>query len=88
MAHVGVMEAAVIAVPDDKWSKRPLAVVVLTEDGQDVTVEKLEAFLAERVAKFWIPEQIVFVEQLPKTSVGKFSKATLRAMVAKGKLQV
>lgn len=88
MAHPKVMEAAVIAVPDERWAERPLAVVAPIEDGEDITAEELKAFLAERVVKFWIPDEIVFVEQLLKTSVGKFGKATLRQMVAQGDLPI
>jgi fatty-acyl-CoA synthase len=86
MAHPKVMEAAVIAVPDEKWSERPLAAVVPTPDAHDLTEADLKAFLETRVAKFWIPETILFVEEIPKTSVGKFSKQTLRKMYAAGQL--
>lgn len=81
MAHDGVLEAAVIAVPDEKWSERPLAVVVRTADGQVDTAE-LRRFLAHQFAKFEIPDRFVFVDELPKTSVGKFDKKVLRARVA------
>lgn len=87
MAHPKVMEAAVIAIPDDRWSERPLAAVVPTKDGQDLTAEELLEFLATKVARFWLPEKVVFVPEIPKTSVGKFSKATLREQYAAGKLQ-
>lgn len=86
MAHPQVLEAAVIAVPDERWSERPLAVVVPTKDGADLTEADIHAYLAERVAKFWIPERVVFIGEIPKTSVGKFSKATLREMYAAGQL--
>ena len=85
MAHDGVLEAAVIAVPDEKWSERPLAVVVRTATS-DVQAEELRQFLAERFAKFEIPDRFVFVETLPKTSVGKFDKKALRARVGAGTL--
>ena len=85
MAHDGVLEAAVIAVPDEKWSERPLAIVVRTAEGQ-VETEALRRFLAERFAKFEIPDRFVFVDALPKTSVGKFDKKVLRARVADGTL--
>lgn len=86
MGHPKVMEAAVIAIPDDKWAERPLAAVVPTKDGYDVTADELKAYLATKVAKFWIPEDFVFITEIPKTSVGKFSKATLRKMYADGHL--
>ena len=85
MAHERVLEAAVIAVPDEKWSERPLAVVVPTDSGK-VSVEELRECLAENFAKFEIPDRFVFVETLPKTSVGKFDKKVLRTRYAEGQL--
>ena len=85
MAHDGVLEAAVIAVPDKKWSERPLAVVVRTTDAQ-VDTDELRRLLADQFAKFEIPDRFVFVDELPKTSVGKFDKKVLRARVADGAL--
>ncbi len=81
MAHDGVLEAAVIAVPDEKWSERPLAVVVRTAESQ-VDTDELRRLLADKFAKFEIPDRFVFVDELPKTSVGKFDKKVLRARVA------
>jgi fatty-acyl-CoA synthase len=77
MAHPQVVEAAVIGVPDEKWGERPLACVV-AEDGAELDADGLREFLSERVAKWWIPEHVEFIEEVPKTSVGKFSKKTLR----------
>ena len=85
MAHEQVLEAAVIAVPDEKWSERPLAVVVRTE-GEPVSSDALRAHLAESFAKFEIPDRFVFVDELPKTSVGKFDKKALRGRYAEGSL--
>jgi acyl-CoA synthetase (AMP-forming)/AMP-acid ligase II len=78
MAHPKVMEAAVIAVPDEKWSERPLAAVVLAPGVTELSAEELTEHLAARFAKFWIPDRIVIVEALPKTSVGKFDKKVMR----------
>ena len=86
MAHPEVMEAAVIAIPDEKWAERPLAAVVLTQDATDVTNEALTTFLSDKVAKFWLPDTIVFVDEIPKTSVGKFDKKVLRRRYAEGQL--
>ena len=77
MAHPSVREAAVIAVPDERWGERPLACVV-AEDGAELDADGLRAFLTDRVAKWWIPERVEFIDEVPKTSVGKFSKKTLR----------
>ncbi len=77
MAHPDVAEAAVIAKPDPKWTERPVACVVLAE-GAKLTDEDVQAHLRERVAKWWLPDEVWFVDQLPKTSTGKFSKKTLR----------
>nr|WP_298208272.1 long-chain fatty acid--CoA ligase [Ferrimicrobium sp.] len=77
MAHPKVAEAAVIAVPDDRWFERPLAFVVV-KPGADLEVAELREFLAGRVAKWWLPERYSFVEAIPRTSVGKFYKKALR----------
>jgi len=77
MGHPAVAEAAVIAVPHPKWQERPLAVVVLKE-GMSATEDELKAFLEPKFAKWWIPDQIVFVEEIPRTSAGKFLKSKLR----------
>ena len=77
MGHPKVAEAAVIAVPHPKWSERPLACVVV-KDGEDVSREDILAFLAERLSKWQVPDDVVFIDEVPKTSVGKFSKKTLR----------
>jgi len=87
MAHPAVMEAAVIAIPHEKWQERPLACVVLREEYRGkVTKEDLQAHLSKMVAKWWLPDDYVFVEEIPKTSVGKFSKKTLREQYDKGQL--
>jgi fatty-acyl-CoA synthase len=81
MAHPAVAEAAVIAIPDEKWAERPLAVVVLKE-GQTVTDDELREHLAPKFAKWWLPDRFEFVEEIPKTSVGKFKKTALREQFA------
>jgi acyl-CoA synthetase (AMP-forming)/AMP-acid ligase II len=81
MAHPAVAEAAVIAVPHPKWQERPLATVVLKPDAS-ATKEELLEFLTPRVAKWWLPDDVVFIDEVPKTSVGKFSKKDLRARFA------
>jgi fatty-acyl-CoA synthase len=77
MAHPKVAEAAVIGVSHPKWSERPLACVVVKE-GEELTVAEVVEFLNGRVAKWWLPDDVVFIDEVPKTSVGKFSKKTLR----------
>jgi len=78
MGHPAVAEAAVIAVPHPKWDERPLAVVVL-KPGQTATADELRGFLAPNFAKWWLPDAIEFAPEIPRTSVGKFKKTTLRA---------
>ncbi len=85
MAHPDVIEAAVIARPDERWAERPLCCVVLRE-GSTVSAQELTEHLSGRVAKWWIPEEFAFVEEVPKTSVGKFDKKVLRAQLAEGTL--
>ncbi len=87
MAHPAVFEAAVVAVPDEKWQERPLCCVVL-RPGATATPEELREFLAERVARWWVPENWTFVEAIPKTSVGKFDKKVLRSQFHDGTLDV
>src|SRR3954451_11632037 len=81
MAHPSVLEAAVIGVPDDEWGERPCACVVPCE-GEQLDADELRSFLSERVAKWWIPDRIEFIEEVPKTSVGKFDKKVLRKRLA------
>nr|ASV46686.1 fatty-acyl-CoA synthase [uncultured bacterium] len=87
MAHPAVAEAAVVGIPDEKWDERPLVAVVVKE-GQTVTAEELREFLADKVAKWQLPENWTFVDEVPKTSVGKFDKKRLRAFHAEGKLDI
>ncbi len=77
MAMPGVAEAAVIGVNHPRWQERPLACVVKKPDA-DVTKESVLAFLSDKVAKWWLPDDVVFVESIPKTSVGKFDKKVMR----------
>ena len=81
MGHPAVAEAAVIAVPDEKWAERPLAVCVLKE-GEEASPDDLREFLAPSFAKWWLPDRFEFVEEIPKTAVGKFRKTTLREQFA------
>jgi fatty-acyl-CoA synthase len=87
MAHPDVIEAAVIGVPDEKWDERPLACVVLKQ-GAGTTVDQLRTFLADRVAKWWVPERWAFIDEVPKTSVGKFDKKVLRVRREHNELEI
>ncbi len=77
MAHPKIAEAAVIGVAHPRWSERPLACVVLAAGEQLSKAEILE-YLVDKVAKWQLPDDVVFIDEVPKTSVGKFSKKTLR----------
>jgi len=87
MGHPAVAEAAVVGVPDEKWDERPLVAVVVRE-GHSVTAEDLREYLTDKVAKWQLPEHWTFVDEVPKTSVGKFDKKRLRAFHSQGKLDV
>ncbi|MFE2586614.1 long-chain fatty acid--CoA ligase [Streptomyces sp. NPDC059378] len=89
MSHPDVAEAAVVAVPDDKWGERPLATVVL-KAGSAVDFDTLRGFLAAEagIAKWQLPERWTLIEAVPKTSVGKFDKKVLRRQYADGELDV
>jgi fatty-acyl-CoA synthase len=78
-AHPAVAEAAVIGIPHPKWTERPLLVVV-KRPGSEVTASQLRDFLAQRVVKWWLPEDVVFVDSLPHTATGKLLKTRLREM--------
>jgi fatty-acyl-CoA synthase len=87
MAHPEVIEASVVGVPDPRWTERPLACVV-RKPGSDVTAAQLREFLAERIARWQLPERWAFIDEVPKTSVGKFDKKVLRARHTDGALAV
>ncbi|MGY3681456.1 acyl-CoA synthetase (AMP-forming)/AMP-acid ligase II [Streptomyces sp. TE33382] len=88
MAHPDVAEAAVVAVPDDKWGERPLATVVLKE-GAVAEYGALREFLAESgIAKWQLPERWTIIPAVPKTSVGKFDKKVIRKQYADGELDI
>jgi fatty-acyl-CoA synthase len=87
MAHPDVLEAAVIGVPDDKWGERPFAAVVV-RDGADVTAEQLRDHLAASVPRWQLPERWAYIDEVPKTSVGKFSKRKMRESYALGEYKV
>ena len=88
MAHPAVAEAAVIGVPDEKWGERPLAAVVRAPGADPVTPDELRAYLSERIPRWQLPERWAFIDEVPKTSVGKFQKTTLRDRYASGTLDV
>jgi fatty-acyl-CoA synthase len=83
--HPAVREAAVVAVPHPKWDERPVACVVL-KDGAKATDVELRSFLAPGFAKFWLPDAFVFMNQIPRTSTGKFLKTALREQLKDVKL--
>jgi acyl-CoA synthetase (AMP-forming)/AMP-acid ligase II len=86
MAHPKVMEAAVIAIPDPRWLERPLACVVPAPGVTAIDEDELISHLAQHFAKFQLPDRIVTIPAIPKTSVGKFDKKVLRQQFAEGKL--
>lgn len=87
MGIEGVAEAAVVAIADDRWSERPLACVVL-KGGASVEPSQIQEVIGAKCARFWIPEYFAFIDEIPKTSVGKFDKKVLRARQLAGELKV
>ncbi len=85
VAHPDVQEAAVIAKPDERWTERPLACVVLCE-GASADAAELREHLAGRVAKWWLPDDFAFIDEVPKTGTGKYDKKVLRSRLAEGTL--
>ncbi len=86
MSHPDVVEAAVIAKPDERWAERPLCCVVLRE-GASTSADELVEHLRGRVARWWLPDEFAFLPEVPKTSVGKFDKKVLRARLTEGTLE-
>ena len=84
ISHPDVLEAAVIAVPDERWGERPLAVLVPLEGAYDPAA--LNQYLLEHFPKYWLPDRYVVVAEIPKTGVGKMDKRVLRQMHAAGEL--
>jgi fatty-acyl-CoA synthase len=87
MAHPAVAEAAVIGITDEKWGERPLAAVVLA-DGANASAVDLQAFLAEQVPRWQVPDRWSFIAEVPKTSVGKFAKTRMREAYANGEYEI
>jgi acyl-CoA synthetase (AMP-forming)/AMP-acid ligase II len=85
VAHDSVMEAAVIGLAHPKWDERPLLVIVKNE-GADVSKEEILSFLEGKIAKWWMPDDVAFVDEIPHTATGKIQKLTLRAQFADYKL--
>ena len=82
MAHPQVLEAAVIAVPHEHWQERPLAVCVPTDKTAPPSAETLRSFLEPQVAGWWMPDEFVLIDEIPKTGTGKFDKKVLRERFA------
>ena len=87
IGHPEVREAAVVGVPDERWQERPMAAVVL-QDGARVSAADLREFLADKVVRWWLPERWTFVDEIPRTSVGKYDKKTIRSRHAEGRYEV
>src|SRR5262249_59966623 len=77
VGHPKVAEAAVIGVKHPKWDERPLLVIVLKQD-QSTTKDEMLAFLRGKIANWWIPDDVVFVDEIPHTATGKIQKTVLR----------
>lgn len=87
IGHPDVVEAAVVGVPDERWEERPLAVVVV-KDGASVDADQLRKFLADKVVRWSLPERWTFVDEIPRTSVGKYDKKAVRSRYADGGYRV
>jgi fatty-acyl-CoA synthase len=87
IGHPAVQEAAVIGMPDERWGERPLACVALAE-GADASMAQLREHLSAGLARWQLPDAFAFIDEVPKTSVGKFDKKVLRARLAEGDLEV
>lgn len=86
MAHPKIKEAAVIAIPDEKWVEKPLASIVLVHNEDKILDEELIEFLSRDFVKYQIPKDFIYINEVPKTSVGKFDKKEIRKLFSEGKL--
>ena len=86
LSHPGIREVAVIATADERWQERPLAIVV--PEHSPLPAAEMREFLQGKVARFWLPEYWCFIDQIPKTSVGKIDKRLLRDWNEAGDLDV
>ena len=86
MSHPLVKEASVIAIPDEKWTERPMAIVVFKDPKSALTPDEFRAFLSGSFANYQLPDKYVYVAEIPKTSVGKFDKKEMRRLQAEGNL--
>jgi len=77
MAHPEVAEATVVGLRHPKWQERPVAFIVLRE-GSELSPDAVKEFLAPRIASWWMPDEIVFIDEIPKTGTGKFDKKVVR----------
>lgn len=85
MSHPAVLEAAVIAKPDERWTERPLPCVVV-DPGESITPEALNAHIQPFFAKWQLPDEYAYIAEVPKTGVGKFDKKLLRKLLSDGRL--
>ncbi|MBT8099861.1 MAG: AMP-binding protein, partial [Gammaproteobacteria bacterium] len=85
MGHEAVAEAAVIGVPHPKWTERPILIIILA-DGAELSREEMLSWLDGKIAKWWIPDDVVFVDEIPHTATGKIKKIELRKQFADYKL--
>jgi fatty-acyl-CoA synthase len=85
MSHPAVAEAAVVALPDPKWDERPLACIVF-KTGHTVTADELRQFLSPDFARWWLPDAFEFLDEIPRTSTGKFLKSALRERFKTGRV--
>ncbi|MEM7534733.1 MAG: long-chain fatty acid--CoA ligase [Chloroflexota bacterium] len=86
IAHPDILEAAVIAIPHEKWTERPLAAVVPVSADTGLAEESVLEYLSDKIVKWWMPDHVAFIDEVPKTSTGKFDKKVLRQRHADGEL--
>ena len=78
MSHKGILEAAVVGIQHPKWEERPLALVVLREGFESIDDTEIRQYLSKSFAKWQLPDKIIFVDSIPRTSVGKLNKKVMR----------
>ena len=88
LSHANIRETAFVALSDEKWGERPLAVIVPHGRDEDISLQEVRRHLAPKFPSFWLPDAMALVSEIPKTSVGKFDKKVIRQQILKGELEI
>ena len=88
LSHANIRETAFVALPHENWGERPLAVIVPHDRNEGISLQEVRRHLAPKFPRFWLPDAMALVSDIPKTSVGKFDKKVIRQQILKGELEI